>query len=267
MPEVARDNVTISYSDQGVGRAVVLLHGHTFDRRVWLPVLGALGDDGLRVVRPDLRGHGRSSRPDTGYHVSHHAADVLAVLDDAGIRRAVVVGFSFGGGVALELAVSHPDRVRSLGLVATTMPDRRFEPVFMDNLRDVARVIRSDGVPAAMAGPWAASPLFAHSFTKPGIREAVAAIVRDFPGAEFLATERDRVERGWTVPERLGEIAVPTRILVGEREMAGFRAYADEAADGIPGAELEVVPDGGHVLPLEAPDTVARMIVDLVGKS
>jgi 3-oxoadipate enol-lactonase len=267
VPEITRDDVTISYSDEGTGRAVVLLHGHTFDRRVWLPVLGALGEHDLRIIRPDLRGHGRSSRPDTGYHVSHHAADVVALLDAAGIRRAVVVGFSFGGGVGLELAVSHPARVRALGLVATVMPDRRFEPAFMDNLREVARVIRSDGVPAAMAGPWAASPLFAHSFSKPGIREAVAAIVRDFPGAEFLATERDRVDRGWTVPDRLGEVTAPTRVLVGEHEMPGFRAYADEAADGIPGAELEIVPDGGHVLPFEVPDTVARMIVDLVGKS
>ena len=99
-----------------------------------------------------------------------------AVLDAAALRRATVIGFSFGGGVALELAQTRPDRVASLGLVATVMPDRPFEPVFMDNLRQVAGVIRSEGVAAAMAGPWASSPLFRHSFTKPGVREAVAAI-------------------------------------------------------------------------------------------
>ena len=59
---------------------------------------------GLRVIRPDLRGHGRSDRPDSGYHVSHHAADVTEVLDAEALRRAAVIGFSFGGGVALELA-------------------------------------------------------------------------------------------------------------------------------------------------------------------
>jgi pimeloyl-ACP methyl ester carboxylesterase len=143
------------------------------------------------------------------------------------------------------------------------MPDRPFEPVFMDNLRQVAGVIRSEGVAAAMAGPWASSPLFRHSFTKPGVREAVAAIVSSFPGAEFLATQRDRVERDWTAPERLAEITAATRVMVGECEMPGFRAYSDEAAEGIPGATLEVVPDCGHLLPLEAPDAVARMIIDL----
>jgi len=263
MPEVTSGEVTISFSDEGSGRPVVLLHGHTLDRRVWLPVVPHLLEAGLRVIRPDLRGHGRSTRPDSGYHVSHHSADVVGVLDSVGVDRAAVVGFSFGGGVALELAVTQPSRITAMGLVAPVMPDRPFEPAFMENLRDVARAIRSEGVTEAMAGPWASSPLFAHSFTKAGIREAVAAIVAGFPGAEFLATERDRVERDWNVPDRLAEIAAPTAVMVGEMEMPGFKAFAEEAAGGIPGSTLEVVPDCGHLLPLEAPDAIANMIIGL----
>lgn len=263
MPEITRENVTISYSDEGTGPVVVLLHGHTLDRRIWDPIVPELLAAGLRVLLPDLRGHGKSTRPGSGYHVSHHAADIAALLDTIDRERASVVGFSFGGGVALELALSHAPRVAALGLVATVMPDRPFDPVFMVNLSEVAGVIRTQGVEAAMAGPWAASPLFSHSFTKEGLRKRVADIVRDFPGAEFLATERDRLERGWTIPERIGEIAVPTRVMVGAAEMPGFVAFAEEAAEGIPGATLEVVPDCGHLLPLEAPDAVAAMIVEL----
>ena len=263
MPEFTRDEVTISFSDEGSGDPVLLLHGHTLDRRVWDPVTARLLEAGLRVIRPDLRGHGRSTRPDSGYHVSHHSADMVGLLDSVGVDRAAVVGFSFGGGVALEMALTSPGRVAALGLVSTTMPDRPFEPAFMESLREVARAIRSQGVSAAMAGPWACNPLFAHSFTKVGIREAVAAIVKDFPGAEFLATERDRVERDWVVPDRLAEIAAPANVMVGEKEMPGFKAYAEEAATGIPGATIEVVPDCGHLLPLEAPDAVAEMIIGL----
>ena len=69
MAEVVNDGVTISYADEGSGAMVVLLHGHTLDRRIWLPVLPHLLAAGLRVIRPDLRGHGRSDRPDSGYHV------------------------------------------------------------------------------------------------------------------------------------------------------------------------------------------------------
>ena len=226
---------------------------------------GLLGA-GLRAIRPDLRGHGRSTRPDFGYHVSHHAADMVAVLDTAGIDSATVVGYSIGGGVALEMALVEPGRLDGLVLMSPVMPDRPFEQIFMDNLREVARVARSQGIEAAMLGPWASNPLFEYSFSKADVRQAAMAINRDFPGAEYLATQRDRVERGWTVPERLAEIEVPTAVIAGDSETPGFRAYAEEAAEGVPGAELEIFENCGHLLPLEEPERVARVIIDTVRK-
>jgi pimeloyl-ACP methyl ester carboxylesterase len=267
MPEITRDGVRIHFEDEGSGPAVLLIHGHTFDRRVWDPVVPALLAAKLRIVRPDLRGHGLSDRPDSGYHPSHHAADMAAVLGDCGVDRVVVGGYSVGGAIALEMVLTLPALVRGLVLLSPVMPDRPFEPAFMDNLREVARVTRAEGIAAAMEGPWAASPLFAHSFTKPGLRERVLDITRDFPGAEYLATARDRVERAWTVPDRLAEIEVPTAVLVGERELPGFRAYAEEAAAGIPEARLEVLDDCGHLLPFEEPDRVAAAIIDVASRS
>ncbi len=263
MPEARHGDVTLHFIDQGTGAPVLLLHGHTFDQRVWSDVVPSLLDSGLRVIRPDLRGHGLSTQAPAGYHSSHHADDMAAVLDAAGVDAAVVVGFSLGGGVALELALAQAERVRALALVAPTLPGRPFETGFMDNLRQVARVARGEGIRAAMLGPWLDSPLFAFSFTKPGLRERTAALVADFPGAEYLATERDRVERQWTVPERLGEILVPTVVAVGERELPGFAAYAEEAAAAIPGAHLERVPECGHLLPLEAPQRIAALILEV----
>ena len=165
--------------------------------------------------------------------------------------------------MALEMALTVSDRLSSLVLMSPVMPDRPFEPAFMDNLREVARVTRSEGIAAAMVGPWASNPLFEYSFSKPGIREAAAVINRDFPGAEYLATERDRVERSWTVPERLSEIDIPTAVLAGDHETPGFRAYAEEAAAGIPGAQLEFLENCGHLLPLEEPARVAQTIIEV----
>ena len=264
MPEVTNDHVTISYEDEGTGPVVLLIHGHTSDRRTWDPVVPSLLDAGLRIVRPDLRGHGRSTRPDFGYHVSHHATDMAAVLDGAGVDSATVVGHSIGGGVALEMAVTLADRVENLVLISPVMPDRPFEPAFMENLRDVARVARSEGIQAAMIGPWALSPIFEHSFSKPRVRDAVMAILRDFPGAEYLATQRDRVEREWTVPDRLSEIGVSTAVIAGDSETPGFVAYAEEAGRGIPGARFELYENCGHLAPLEEPDRVASAIIETV---
>jgi pimeloyl-ACP methyl ester carboxylesterase len=263
MPGATNGDVTLYYDDEGGGDPVLLIHGHTMDRRIWDPVMPGLLRANLRVIRPDLRGHGRSTRPDFGYHISCHAADMAAVLDDAGIDVATVAGYSIGGGVALEMAVTMADRLSGLVLMSPVMPDRPFEPAFMDNLREVARVARSEGIEAAMQGPWASNPLFAHSFSKPGIREVAAEINRDFPGAEYLATQRDRIEREWTVPERLSEILVPTSVIAGDHETPGFRAYAEEAAASIPGAHLEFLEDCGHLLPLEEPDRVAKAIIEV----
>ncbi len=263
MPEAHNGEVTLFFEDEGDGRPVLLIHGHTLDRRVWEAVLPALRAAGCRTVRPDLRGHGRSTRPDSEYHVSHHAADMEAVLDAAGVDQATVAGFSIGGGIALEMALRRPARVGAMVLLAPVMPDRPFEAAFMDSMREVARVARSEGIEAAMRGPWARCQLFAHSFSKPGVREAAEAILQGFPGAEYLATRRDQVVREWTVPERLQEIDAPTLVLVGELEMPGFRAFAAEAAEGIPDARLEVVADCGHLLPLEEPDLVGRRITEV----
>jgi pimeloyl-ACP methyl ester carboxylesterase len=266
MPEVTNGDVTIFFEDEGDGTAVLLIHGHTLDRRIWNPVMPGLLDARLRVVRPDLRGHGESSRPDFGYHFIHHAADMAAVLDAVGLERALVVGYSVGGGVALELAITMPERVAGLVLVSPVMPDRPFDPEFMDNLKAVARAIRADGVEAAMMGPWASSPLFEFSFTRPGVRERAAEITRDFPGAEYLATQRDDVRRTWKVPDRLSGIDLPTMVVAGANEMPGFIAFAEEAAAGIPGAVLELFENCGHLVPLEEPERLAAAIISVAGK-
>jgi pimeloyl-ACP methyl ester carboxylesterase len=264
MPNTTNGDVTIHYEDEGSGEPVLLIHGHTMDRRIWDPVMPFLRAVDLRVLRPDLRGHGLSTRPDFGYHVSHHASDMAAVLDDAGIDSATAVGYSIGGGVALEMALTVSDRLSGLVLMSPVMPDRPFEAAFMDNLREVARISRSEGIEAAMSGPWASNPLFEFSFSKPGVREAAEIINRDFPGAEYLATQRDRIERDWTVPERLSEIGATTVVIAGDRETPGFRAYAEEAAEGIPGARIEFFENCGHLLPFEEPERVAQAIIEVV---
>lgn len=118
-----------------------------------------------------------------------------------------------------------------------------------------------------MAGPWAECPLFEHSFSKPGVLEQAQRITRDFPGAEYLATERDRVDRDWAVPDRLNEIAVPTAVIIGAQDMAGFQEWAEEAAHGIRNATLDRLHDCGHLLPLEAPDRLAEAIVEVTDRT
>ncbi len=254
-------DVNIRYVDEGSGPAVMLMHGHTLDHRIFDDIAPSLIAAGFRVLRPDLRGHGRSSLPPTGYHPSRHAADMLAVLDHADVATSSVVGFSIGGAVAIELAVAAAERVERLALISAVIPDRRFEPEFMENLKAVAKTVRAEGVAAAMAGPWMASPLFAHSLAKPGIRAKLEPILADFPGAEYLATERDRPDREWSAGDRLAEISAPTLVVSGDHDMPGFRAFSDELATTIPNARSVRLEDTGHLVPLEAPEALSRLLL------
>lgn len=260
-----RDGTRLYHETAGDGAAILMVHGHTLDVRVWSDVRGPLNRAGLRTVAFDLRGHGRSSVPEHGYRMSDHAADALAVMDDCGIVRCAVVGYSIGGGIALELALTHPDRVARLALLSPVLPDRPFENEFFANLREVSRVARSRGIREAMLGPWMDSPLWVGSLDMPRVRERLEAIVGDFPGAEYLASARDRGDRSWLIPDRLSEILAPTLVAVGSEELPGFRGWASEIAAGIPGARLEILDGLGHLHLLQDPDRVASLLIEHLG--
>ena len=264
MPETIQNGVALHYEVEGDGTPVLLIHGHTLDLSIWDDLVAPLVEAGHRVIRYDLRGHGRSDRPEKCYRTSDHAGDAFAVLDHAGMDHADVVGYSIGGGIALEMALAQSDRVRRLSLLSPVLPDRPFEADFFDNLRDVARVARSEGIRAAMVGPWMASPLWEASLRKPGLTDRLKTIVQDFPGAEYLASERDRGLRDWKVPDRLGDVAQPTLVMIGELEMPGFLAWASEIAEGIANATLEILDGMGHLHLLEDPERVAGLLTEFL---
>ena len=261
MAETVRDGVRLHFLDEGEGAPVLLIHGHTLDLTVWDAVIDRLHRAGLRTIRYDLRGHGHSNLPGRGYHWRDHAADAAAVLDAAGVEQAAIAGYSIGGGIALEMALTLAGRVSRLALLSPVLPDRPYEPEFFASLREVARAIRSDGVRAAMLGPWLDSPLWRGSINRAEVRQRLVEIVADFPGADYLATERDRVERSWTMPDRLPEIGVPVLVVVGELELPGFRAWAEEIARTVPAGRLELLDGLGHLHLLQDPERVAGLLV------
>src|SRR3990170_1627067 len=115
---VAEDGTTIAYEDLGYGEPLVLLHGLTESRKSWHEAgyVEQFLQRERRLILVDCRGHGRSGKPHdpAAYSGRRRAADIVAVLDHAGIRRAALVGHSMGGVIALATASYHPDRVGAL---------------------------------------------------------------------------------------------------------------------------------------------------------
>jgi 3-oxoadipate enol-lactonase len=90
-------------------------------------------------------------------------------------------------------------------------------------------------------------------------------MVLTFPGGEYLATSRDAPDRDWKLVDRLGEIAAPTLVIVGEHDIDDFRAMAQTLAAGLGDARLEVAAGSGHLVPLERPEETARLVLGFLG--
>lgn len=118
MAQVEANGASIAFQQWGEGPDVVLLHGLATNRAFWFTGHApALVNAGFRVTIFDLRGHGYSTMSETGYSATAMANDLLAVMDALAIRQAHIIGHSYGGGVALELGVQHPNRVTTLTLL------------------------------------------------------------------------------------------------------------------------------------------------------
>jgi pimeloyl-ACP methyl ester carboxylesterase len=229
---------------------VVLLHAGVCDHRMWDEVAETLRHAGRKVVTPDLRGFG--TRP-VGAAPFSHAGDVLALLDGLGAERADLVGASFGGAVALQLASTAPDRVRSLALLAPALPEWEFTDAELIAYWEAeeAAMERGDVDEAVDLNVrfWAAE-------LAPDDRAYVADAQRR--AFELAAGADEELEQD--VPVDLAAITMPAYVLVGDRDVPDFVAIARHLAETLPQARLDEIADAGHLLALERPHEIGSML-------
>lgn len=237
------------YSVQGSGPTVVLLHGSNLDSRSWGDLPAALASN-YRVVRTDLRSHGRS-RDATGPF--SWSDDITEVLDAAGAPRAVLIGHSLGAQIAIDIAVARPARVSALVLIAGSiggLPLTR-PPVGFDSL--VAALRRGDLPEAGRTlGQMPVMTLYRDTTRQREVRDIVAQNTRLF-----------RADRRWVraldppAVGRLSEIGIPTLVLSGERDPTESSEAGRVILERVPGARGVTLPACGHLLPLDcAPETL-----------
>jgi 3-oxoadipate enol-lactonase len=262
MPFVTTGDILTYYEDEAPAppsarreAPVVLIHGHSADLRLWEPQVPALVGAGYRVVRYDVRGHGRSSVPPTGYDWEHYLADLRALLDHLRVSRAHLAGISMGGAIALELALEEPGRVASLTLLDSALPGFAYSPQFEDDVERLRDAVRAEGPRAAVERHWLTHPIFDGVRRRPEAFAALRRMVLDYPAADYLdEAEYPPPER--PAIERLHEVRAPTLVVVGELDLPDFRIIADILAENLPRARKLVVPDAGHLPSLERPEEV-----------
>jgi pimeloyl-ACP methyl ester carboxylesterase len=279
MPHTQTNGIATFYEDTSPEGAsspepVVLIHGHSVDLRMWRYQVPALLQAGYRVVRYDVRGHGRSTAPPEGYTWDHYAADLAGLLDrlnpggpvsrGRGLESAHLVALSMGGGIALQFALDFPHRVRSITLVDSALPGFTYSDEFTSQIEALVGAVRSEGPQAAFERLWLPHPFFDGVRRYPDRFEQLREMVLSYPAADY---REGATPKGYTptVSDHLHEIAAPTLVIVGELDIPDFRLIAELLAANLTSARLLSFPECGHLPPLEDPDAFNTALVAFLG--
>ncbi len=239
------DGVRVRYVDEGQGAPVVMIHGFASSLETWAAVRPTLVTAGHRVVALDLRGFGWTSRPPGDYSSDAQARLVLDLMDHLGIERAAVVAHSYGGGVALRVAMMAPARVSRLALYDAWAYDAQLPAFF--------HAARADGVGEAMFAAWYGERVedrMALAFHDPRfvtieLIDAVEAALRR-PGTYAAALAAVRGMHYERVEGRYRTVSQPTLLLWGREDRVTPLAVGERLVRDLPGARLVVYPGCGH---------------------
>jgi 3-oxoadipate enol-lactonase len=234
---------------------VLLLHAGIADRRMWAPQVAALESAGHAVTTPDLPCFGDEPlEPGT--------IDYVAVAAEQLDGPGAVVGSSFGGRIALELALARAELVERLVLIGAGLGNWDWSEAAQAGLADEEVLLeRGDlaGAARQQAEMWLAPRAAAD------VRELTEAMtIRSY---EQQLPLEGRVTGSWPEPpasEQLDRIDVPTLVVVGSEDVEDMRTIAERLAAGIPGARLETIEGAGHLPSLERPDELNRLLLEFL---
>jgi 3-oxoadipate enol-lactonase len=250
--------------DEGAGPPIVLLHAGVADLRAWDDVVPPLVAAGYRTVRFDARGYGRSTTTDVEFSPR---AEVLAVMDASGIGRAVLVGNSRGGALALDTAIESPSRVVAVVGVASGV--RGFDgggtPAELEIFEAYEKVDTAEPFDAVAltefeVGVWGDGP--------GGPPGRAAAAVRERLYEMNLPLNDPASVKGREIPldppanERLADLRCPVLMVVGTLDFSDTVKSAEHLVAKAPNARMLLWPDVAHMIGMEQPDRLAAAIVE-----
>ena|SRR6185312_2141828 len=239
MPKLNRDGVELYYEVHGDGPSVLLTHGYSASADMWKGQIEPFSKR-YKLITWDMRGHGRTDYPEdqAAYTEAQTVADMAAILDAVGARKAVIGGLSLGGYMSLAFHLAHPERTEALLIIDTGPGYKSDEPRQGWNATSIRRAesFEENGLPPAGAG--GAETRSAPHRNAIGLAKA----------ARGMLTQHDA-----RVISSLPEIKVPSLVLVGANDTP-FLAASDYMAAKIPGAKKVVLPNAGHAANIDQPE-------------
>jgi len=262
----------LAYQMEGSGPPLLLLHGIAGSSRTWRDVIPRLTDR-FTVIAPDLMGHGQSEKPIGDYSLGAFASGIRDLLEVLSIDRITVVGQSFGGGVAMQLAYQHPEQCDRLILVDSgglgrevswmlrfmTLPGSEYvmPVIFPGFVRDwgdsLFRRINDHGIHLGRFGEmWSAYASLAESENRKAFARTIRSVID--PGGQTVSA-MDRLYLA---------TPMPTLIIWGDRDDIIPVSHAYAAHQAIPGSRLVIIEGVGHFPQIEAPEQFVDALVDFI---
>jgi pimeloyl-ACP methyl ester carboxylesterase len=274
MPTTKANGIDIYWEESGGGEPLLLIMGLAADSIAWMMQRDAFAER-YRTVVFDNRGVGRTSKPAGPYSIAQMADDTAALLEAIDIPRAHVVGVSMGGMIAQELALRHPQKVRSLVLGCTyAKPDGTVTAQFADSLQAFGATPGADGrieVDLAKLDPMAfIGRLLPLTFTPQFIMTELPKLMQMFGGALQYGFDMNAIlaqvaaTQAHDSVERLNQIKAPTLVFAGDADLLIPATNSDVLAAQIPGAKLVKLPGGSHGFNFETPDAFNRQVLDFL---
>ncbi|MCC6299600.1 MAG: alpha/beta hydrolase [Anaerolineales bacterium] len=260
MPKSTVNNIEIYYETAGKGQTVLLIHGLGSSVRDWEMQIPAFAKS-YQTVAFDLRGHGGSQKPQGPYSMSLFAKDAAELIKSLGGAPVHVVGISLGGMVAFQLAVDHPDLVKSLVIVNSgpevivrTMKDRwnvflRFAIVRLLGMRKMGEVLSKRLFPKA---------------EQDNLRDTFVERWAENDPRAYADTLRAIV--GWSVADRIRNITAPTLVVAADGDYTPVSAK-EEYVSKMQNAKLVVIQDSRHAVPVEKPEEFNRTVMEFLAKA
>lgn len=233
------NGIEMFYQVFGSGEPILLIHGGLGHGDIWSSQIADLLKD-HRVIVPDSRGHGRSTRNDEPFGYDVMASDYLALLDHLKIEKTALVGWSDGGIIGIDIAMNHPERLTRLFAQAANVTTDGVDPKGFKSETFVAYIERSGKD-----------------------YERLSKTPNKFD--DFLA-QMDKMwktQPSWT-KEQLGKITVPTAIVVGDHDEVIKRRHTEDIASAIPGAKLVILENASHFAMLQDPEGYNKAVRDFI---
>jgi len=253
-----KEDVSLEYDEAGTGQTVLLIHGFPLNRQMWQPQIDALSATGFRVIAPDLRGFGNSAAGASPGMMDTLADDLVHLLDQLQIEKAVVAGMSMGGYVLLNLLRRYPQRINAACFVVTRS----------DADDGAGRAKRNHLIAEIEAGrPQTVAEAFIPALFAPHTTQnhpELVEMVHNWISATSttglihgLQAIRDRVD---STP-LLATLQIPTLVIGSEEDQAIPPEQSIALAKQIPAANLSMLPAVGHMGNLENPELFNQALI------